>query len=137
MSYKVAVASSDKKKIDVSFGKAQELYIYGVDEDNQIQLLETRPLKQDNGGDCRNEGGHQGQEGHLARLQAVLDCRCVLCKEFGFQIRRILEKNGILIFDVEYDIDEALEKIARYLGKAEHHKHEPDNEKVKHFSGVT
>lgn len=132
MPYKIAVASSDGKNIDLSFGGAKEFYIYEIGEDNSVVLLETRkPSKSEidservtctEGCGEKEKEGCSGGGGHIPKMELVEDCRCVLCKKIGFQVKKQLEKRAIATFDIEYNIDDALEKIVMYFDRMDHHK---------------
>ena len=129
MAYKIAVASSDGKHTDLSFGEAQEFYIYEV-EGSTFRFLEKRRPEnvQETGVSCGEHKGCGGSVGecsgkddHFTKVEQILDCRCLVCKTLGFQIRKILEKRAIAAFDVECEIDAAIKKIAAYLDKVDHH----------------
>ncbi len=132
MSYKIALASSDGINIDLGFGAAEHFYIYEV-EGTEYSLLEDRECTADpsapagceeNAG-CGTDGdrgfGCGGRGIHSARIAFVSDCRCVVCKKIGFSVQKDLERKGILSFDIETGISEALEKIVNYIYKTDNH----------------
>lgn len=143
MSYKIAVASTDGKSIDVSFGGAAGFLIYEVGEDKQYHFIETREWKEPEGqsevcqeqaggcggqqpscgqgGGCGSGGGCGGGGAEIPKLSLVKDCRCVLCRKIGFQVRKQLEKKAITAFDIEYDITGALDKIVAYFDRVDNH----------------
>ena len=134
MSYKIAVASTDGKNIDVSFGGASGFLIYEVCEDKQYHLIETRQWKEHDGlsdacqpsscgqgGGCGSGGGCGGGGAEIPKLVLVEDCRCILCRKIGFQVRKQLEKKAITAFDIEYDITGALDKIITYFDRVDNH----------------
>lgn len=143
MAYKIAVASSDGIRVDLSFGAAESFYIYEVDDDNQFYRCEKREYSitsvqdevpnacnqtEKSGAKCagKQEGcrgsGCGGQDGSSPKIALIEDCRCVLCSKLGFQIRKQLEKKAITVFDINYEIDTAIEKIAEYYDRMDHHK---------------
>jgi hypothetical protein len=139
MSYKVAIASSDGKNIDVSFGEAENFIIYEV-EKNSFKKVEER--KWDNsdisaenatadcgtgcgsGAGCGSGTGCGNGSGgaDIPKLKIIDDCRCLVCKKIGFKVRKQLEKKAVSAFDIEYPVDEALERIAFYFDRIDNHK---------------
>ena len=104
LSYKIAIASSDGKNIDISFGATTFFYIYDVDGRN-YSFLEKRNIdikeeKEDNGprsnnqDSCASEGckGASGcgtgtgcAGGGLldSKVDLIGDCRSVICKKIN------------------------------------------------------
>lgn len=148
--YKIAVASSDGKNIDVSFGGAVFFDIYKVsgkeyclDEKREVPASGTgSKVSQDGscgsignafgsnakcggeksaGGGCGTGRGCGGNEGAADKVEIVSDCRCIVCKKIGFQATKQLEKKAIIGFDVECSIEEALIKIINYFDKVDSH----------------
>ena len=132
MSYRIAVASSDGINIDQGFGAAKHFYIYEV-EDTEYSLIEDRectvdpssPVRCEENARCGTDedrgSGCGGRELHSDRISFVADCRCVLCKKIGFSVQKDLERKGILCFDIETGVFEALEKIVNYIYKTDNH----------------
>ncbi len=135
MAYTIGVATSNGQNVDLSFGEATEFYIYEVNDEGAVSLRVIKPVpdeKLENYSQCGdgtclpNEGGrrcgdgsgcgsHHGDENHhAARINLLLDCRCVLCKKIGYKVAKELEKRAIAVFDIEYSVSEALEKILKY-----------------------
>lgn len=135
MSYKIAVASSDGKHIDLNFGSAPEFLIYEVAEDGSYQYLETRKAAEaaesradagcqtecGSASGCGSQGGCGGQGTVSASVLLLGDCRTVMCKKIGFQVQKQLEKKFISSFDISGDIEEALIKITTYFYRADNH----------------
>jgi predicted Fe-Mo cluster-binding NifX family protein len=149
MSYKIAVASSDGKQIDETFGSAKRLIIYEVTEGIYRRLEERVFCEEEtdhkdvsivNGchspSDCKKEGscgatgggcgsttgGGCGGAGEAsAKVELVSDCRCVVCKKIGFHIQKQLERKAISAFDVTCPVEEALEKISHYFTRMDNH----------------
>jgi nifB-related protein len=55
------------------------------------------------------------------KVEAISDCRCVVCKKIGFQAQKQFEKKAISVFDVACTVQEALDKITFYYGKLDNH----------------
>lgn len=136
MTYKIAVASSDGKWINVSFGEAKQFLIYQVKEDKQISLLEIREYDEQIKGESVNEnqgnncgievscGSRSGchRNGDSPQIALVQDCRSILCKRLGVQVRKQLERYAISAFDLEAEIAGTLEIIVNYFDRLDHHR---------------
>lgn len=146
--YKIAVASSDGTSIDLSFGAADAFLIYQVYADNKYGLLEKRcwdseaadaeqagcsssscsagtkesECSKASDGGCGSGSGCSGKGADIPKLGLIDDCRAILCRKLGFQVRKQLEKKAIAAFDIEYGIDEAMEKIVMYFDRVDNHK---------------
>ena len=123
MTYKIAVATSDNKNVDLHFGCAESFKIYQVDG-LEITFLEERQnlnSKENDGKNC-NCGSNQNhsscsQEEKIPSIDIVSDCRAVVCAKIGKNILRQLELHAISSFDIEMPVKEALEKISEYYQK--------------------
>lgn len=143
MSYKIAVASSDGKQIDETFGSAGRFIIYEVAGDVPKKLEErefdNKEADQDavsalagcnpsggcgnaGGGGCGAGGGCGGAGEVSAKVELISDCRCIVCRKIGFHIQKQLEQRAISAFDVNCSVEEALEKISYYFGRMDNHK---------------
>jgi predicted Fe-Mo cluster-binding NifX family protein len=147
MSYLIAVATSDGKNIDLTFGATDSFHVYEV-EGTAFTLKEVRrAVIQDqqasdpegscnkecpdipainaggcgNGQGCGEGGGGCGGGGHSAKVDIISDCRSIVCKKIGFQAQKQLEKKAIASFDVECTVEEALTKISTYFSKIDNH----------------
>ena len=145
MSYKIALASSDGKQIDESFGSAKSFMIYEV-VDGKYNFLEERIFQQEESGkdteslvekcaasgsceiegSCNNQtagcgsgagGGCGGAGESSAKVELISDCRCIVCQRIGFHIQKQLERKAISAFDVSVSVEEALTKIAYYFSQ--------------------
>ena len=136
MAYKIAVGSSDGINVNLKFGEVTKFLIYEVS--NEIRLVEERIVRNDteiqkiNENSCNisgcskedcggNGSGCNGSSDVISKVALISDCRCVVCKKIGFQAQKQFEKKAISVFDVECEINEALEKIAFYYGKMDKH----------------
>ena len=134
MAYKIAVGSSDEKNVDLKFGEVSEFIIYEV-ENEEIHLLEKRKVREneaniecnasgagcDSSGCSGNGNGCGGPTNVIGKVEALADCRCVVCKKVGFQAQKQFEKKAISVFDVDCEVKEALEKITFYYNKLDKH----------------
>lgn len=137
MSYKIAIASSDGKQIDETFGAAKSFLIYEV-TDGAYRKLEERVFHEEgaasekcgtscgagigcaSGGSAAG-GGCGGAGNGSAKVELIADCRCIVCKKIGFHIQKQLERKAISAFDVSCSVEEALEKISYYFKRIDNH----------------
>ncbi len=135
MAYKIAIGSLDGIHVDLKFGEAARFLIYEVTD--EVRLSEERivhdakvqDIKVDscNRANCGSEGcngnggGCKGSSDVVSKTELISDCRCIVCKKIGFQAQKQFEKKAISVFDVECEIDEALEKITYYYEKIDKH----------------
>lgn len=130
MSYKIAVGSSDGIHVDLKFGEVTRFLIYEVTDESRLSeeriICNDEKLQNQNhntygtsgSGGCGGNGrGCNGYSDVIPKVELISDCRCVVCKEFGFQVRKQFERKAISVFDVECKINEALEKITFYYRK--------------------
>lgn len=107
MSYKIAVASSDGKDINQHFGRAEQFFVYEV-ENNNFKFVELR----------KATDFHSQHEDHVTKLKNTIKglsgCKVVLVTQIGDGASRILRSNGIEAFDVEDSIENALNKLIKY-----------------------
>lgn len=66
-------------------------------------------------------GGCGGSDGASEKVNAISDCRSVVCKKIGFHIQKQLERKAITSFDVACTVEEALDKISAYFSKVDNH----------------
>lgn len=108
MSYKIAVASSDGRDINQHFGRAEQFFVYEVEDDNNFKFVELR----------RAIDFHDEREDHVTKLKNTIKglngCKIVLVTQIGDGASRILRSNGIEAFDVEDSIENALPKLIKY-----------------------
>lgn len=131
MSYKIAVASSDGKNIDETFGSVKSFIIYEVTDSVyekseerifQSEATESLPDNCNSTGCGSSNGCSAGCGGRSdAKVELVSDCRAVVCKKIGFPIQKQLERKAISAFDVSCTIEEALSKITNYYSRIDRH----------------
>lgn len=124
MAYKIAVASSDGKNVDLHLGSSPFLKVYTA-EGLSFQFFEDRKVDVSSeaeggcqGGGCSggNGGGCSGG-GNPQSVEIVADCRAVVAAKVGKNARRLLELKAISVFDIEIPVEEALSKITSYYHK--------------------
>ncbi|MBO4292398.1 MAG: hypothetical protein J5898_10870 [Lachnospiraceae bacterium] len=140
MAYKIAVASSDGQNVDLTFGEAERFTIYEA-EGTEYHFAQYRdfagvagsaagagscgsaqkPAGGGCGSSCKSGGGCGGGGVVSEKVEALADCRCIVCRKIGFQAQKQLERKAISSFDVGCGIDEALEKILFYYDRADKH----------------
>lgn len=111
MGWRVAVATTDGKVINEHFGRARAFYIFDIKLDGTHEFLEKRtvtPL-------CRD--WNHDDNALLDITERLKDCSAVLVSKIGPSAMRILEINGIAVFEEANYIDETLGKMARYFVK--------------------
>jgi len=133
MSYKIAVASSDGKNINETFGSVKSFIIYEVTNDEYIKSeerffqSETTDILSDscnsekcNSGGCGSSCGVQSNSSE--KVELVSDCRAVVCRKIGFPIQKQLERKAISAFEVSCSISEALDRIVFYYNHIDNRK---------------
>lgn len=129
MEFRIAVASSDGRRVDAPFGKTEQLYIYETTGPGTYSFLECRRLQP---GDLKPEAGAETDAGHCGcgagggccsgggesiKLQAIEDCRFFLCGHIGLQARKALERHAVTVFEIDEAVDAAVEKIVRFYNR--------------------
>jgi predicted Fe-Mo cluster-binding NifX family protein len=97
---KVAVASSDGKRIDEAFGCATKFYIYDVEE--KIALLEIR----------RFEGLEHDHEG---RINLIRDCAILVASKIGCSVD-VFFATGIYPLVSKVRVRQVLERLRPRIG---------------------
>lgn len=130
MEFKIAVASSDGRRVDTPFGKAEQLYIYESMKPGTYLLRECRRLRP---GDLTPEEGAVTDAGHCGcgvganccsgdgesiKLQVIEDCRFFLCSHIGLRARKTLERHAITVFEIDEAVNTAIEKIVRFYNRS-------------------
>lgn len=72
-------------------------------------------------------GGHGGcgcgtPDGSSIRIEALSDCRSIVCKKIGPHAKKLLERKAIAAFDVDCSVEDALKKIIFYYNRMDRHK---------------
>lgn len=145
MTYQIAVASSDGIQVDGAFGETDAFLIYEVrdgqyrqterrkmpEAGRQVNLTEADLPSDEKGHDsCESiaadcHGGRKKgcgcKENHSlsARIEALGDCRSIVCRKIGMHAARQLEQKAIAVFDIDCSVAEALDKIVFYYNRAD------------------
>ncbi|MCD8007938.1 MAG: hypothetical protein LUF68_03220 [Clostridiales bacterium] len=119
MEYLVAVSSSDGAMVDTHFGRTREFLIFKVTDNTYFDHTGTRQIPSPCFG-----GGHHDNARLASAVEALADCRYVLCAQIGPGAQTALRSSGITPLDVVHRIDYALEKLMLYDKKFKHDKHE-------------
>ena len=106
--YKVAVASTDGKNIDVHYGKADKFFIYQIDDEAGFDFIEVRNTKPACFG-----SGHLVAEMERSTSQFT-DCRYVVAARIGSGAAASLAAKGISGMELPETIDDALIKVQKY-----------------------
>jgi predicted Fe-Mo cluster-binding NifX family protein len=111
MSFKVAVASTDRKCVNVHFGKCEEFLIYIVEDDGSFKLSETRATEP-----VCSFGDHDKDE--LTKLiDKLADCKFVLVTKIGPGCEIALTARGIQSFELVDYIDRVIPKLMAFEQK--------------------
>ncbi len=97
----VAVASLDGRLVNQKLGKAEELLIYGQQDNGEIYLVEARKTP-------RSGGGMQRWE-DLSNM--LSDCRALMVAGLGDNPRRVLSQKKIDVLELDGTIQEAAEAV--------------------------
>jgi len=99
---KVAVASSDGKKVNSGFGNASEFRIYATDG-NTVRFLRTVPIDR-----SKTVAG----EDHRKHIESIIDqlegCGTVIAEEIGPMPMKILSLKGIKVVISDGEVNEAV-----------------------------
>lgn len=101
---RVAVASSDGKEVNLHFGKAKNLYIYDID-DEDINFIEERFV------DVSDEIKHQGSK----VIDAVPDCEVVFVVQYGPKTKIKAKNANLKLVEDEGPIEEVLKRYIAHL----------------------
>jgi predicted Fe-Mo cluster-binding NifX family protein len=97
---KIAVASSDGTNISPHFGRSSYFLIFDV-VNGRIVGKEQRPntFTAHARGECRGEQTHDhGTHSHASVVEALSDCKAVLCYGMGWRAAEALGREGIQAF---------------------------------------
>ncbi len=110
MKYKIGIASSDGKVVNLHFGRADVFYIVEADSGNMTfrygESRQTVPVCQ----------GQQHDDHKLYELADRLkDCDYVLVSHIGEGVRAALAKNGTLVFELPGFIEDSVKRLLLYV----------------------
>jgi nitrogen fixation protein NifX len=138
MAYNIAVASTDGINVDKHFGGSDSFLIIKVNDDgtyenlgerllNESESLTTNNIINNDTASCQGAscgqscGGGHSDPAIQKKIQAILDCRCVLCNKCGPGSEKQLGKNNISVFEVDLNLEESLKKIIKYYQRSDKH----------------
>lgn len=113
ISYRFAVASSSGEMVDEHFGHASQFYIYDY-KDGESEFVEKRKARESCFGpsEC---GNHDDRIASI--INVIKDCQAVLAIRAGFEPTRILNENGIKLFQTFSSIEVGIENAVKLLKK--------------------
>lgn len=105
---RVAVASSDGMVVNSHFGRAQDFYIYDVQENGQNTLVEKRELSPV----C--EAGNHDDTRLRNNVQQLSDCDYVAVSRIGMGALQVMNEYGIAAMELPGEIEDSLHRIVNY-----------------------
>ena len=110
--WRIAIASSDGKAVDLHFDNAGLFRIVDLDESGACWFAESRPVPPLCGSD----------EHRPENLQYVIDtlkdCSGVLAARVAMDVKRMMELNCIEVFEFPHDINRALLSVSDYFSRS-------------------
>ncbi len=106
--YKIAVASSDGKVVNQHFGRAEEFFIIGVDEQNQTYYLERRRVNP-----ICEQGNHEDGRLEVA-IKTLIDCRYVLVSRVGESAASRMKRLGVVPMELPGLIEDSIQQLIIY-----------------------
>lgn len=103
---KIAVASTNGKKVDLHFADADQFLIYEIEgeEGKFKEIREKTSLPLDN-----------HQERWIASIDLISDCKAVLCSKIGKEPTIELRKLGIKPIQLNCGVQDALSECSEHL----------------------
>lgn len=108
-SWRIAIASSDRKMVDMHFDKACFFLIVDIDEKGLCETIGKRsvlPL-------C-SDSEHE-KEALFKIIQTLNDCTGVLAAKAEPEVKRTLEEEGISVFEIPLDIEHGILKVCDHF----------------------
>ncbi|KZX15557.1 FeMo cofactor biosynthesis protein NifB [Methanobrevibacter cuticularis] len=103
---KVAVASTDGKKINLHFGDADQFFIFDICADEntfeEVRKKTKLPLE-------------DHTERWRASIDLIEDCKAVLCSKIGKEPHIELRKMGIKAIKLDCNIKDAVKECSKHL----------------------
>lgn len=103
MTHRIAIASSNGRNIDLHFGKAQQFYIYDINE-TDYRFVEIRKSQM-----ILN---HDANEFDRA-VENIKDCLAVFVSRIGKVALIYIIANGLRVFEAPYPIEGVLDKLVK------------------------
>jgi predicted Fe-Mo cluster-binding NifX family protein len=94
---KIAVASSDGTHISPHFGRSSHFLVFDVENGKIVgRELRSNTFTAHARGECHGDGPHDhGAHSHASIVEALRDCRAVLCYGMGWRAAEALSQEGI------------------------------------------
>lgn len=103
---KIAIASTDGKKVDTHLGKSSSIYIYEYNEDDgESTFLEHKIIEID------EESKHQSQK----IINALKDCDAIISMKHGVKSNIYAKEIGLKLVDDEGSIKEVLKRYTDHV----------------------
>ncbi|MDR0913239.1 MAG: FeMo cofactor biosynthesis protein [Methanobrevibacter sp.] len=97
---KIAIASSDGKNVDLHFGKANSVYVYGFDGE-KTDFIEKRTIE------INLNEKHQWP----IVLKKIFDCDFIIAIQTGFKSKIGIEDAGLKFIQDEGSIEDVLKRF--------------------------
>ena len=110
MEYLVAIASSDGKVVNQHFGHAEQFVIVKV-KDYDYHYFDKRSTE------AACQMGEHNDRSMEQVIEALSDCKYVLCARIGLGAEKKLWDHGIIPLEVTDLIDEAMKKLIKYSSR--------------------
>ena len=107
--WRIAIASSDRKMVDMHFDKACFFLIVDMDERGTCEHIGKRsvlPLCSDS---------EHAKEALFKIIQTLKDCTGVLTAQAEPEVKLALEENGISVFEFPLDIEHGLVQVCDHF----------------------
>ena len=94
---KIAIASSDGTNISPHFGRSSHFLIFDIEDGKIIgRELRANTFTAHAKGECRGDQTHEhGANSHASIVEALSDCKAVLCYGMGWRAAEALSHEGI------------------------------------------
>ena len=103
---RIAVASTNGENVDLHFGKANSLYVYEYDEENdEFKFIDQRNVE------IEPDMKHQNPK----IIKAIEDCEVAICQQFGPKAAIYAEDAGLKLIQEECTVEEALRKYIDHV----------------------
>jgi len=106
---RVAVTSSQGRRVDQHFGQARHFLVFEVEPDRS-RYLEARPIPE-----VESEPGATRAAGLDLAVETISDCRLLLTLRAGVHARERLERRGIACLEYEGPLLSGLEISRTHL----------------------
>ena len=103
---RIAVASTNGESVDLHFGKANSLYVYEYDEENdEFKFIDQRNVE------TEQDMKHQNPK----IIKAIEDCEVAICQQFGPKAAIYAKDAGLKLIQDECTVEEALRRYIDHV----------------------